>query len=879
MLTNDSRLILAMLALSLCAPVQLCAEAVHSSPVTYESHVRPILKKHCFHCHGEDEEPQGNLDLRLFRLLSQGGDSGPVVVPGQPSESSLFSRLRDGEMPPKEIATRPTVDELATIEQWIADGAVSVREEPADLNPDEYLTEEERSYWAFQPVRRPALPQVTAEDRVRNPIDRFVLGKLEASGLTCSGEADRTTLARRLYFDLWGLPPTPRDIDAFLQDASPDAYERLVDRLLASSHYGERWGRHWLDVAGYADSEGYTDDDPLRPDAYKYRDYVIRAFNADKPFHEFLVEQLAGDELIQSPLNNLAPQDAELLIATGFLRMAPDGTGVAGVDQNMARNEVMAKTIEIVSTSLLGLTVGCAQCHNHRYDPISQADYYALRAVFEPALDWKQWLAPTNRRVSLYTDADRAQAATIETEAQQVMDEREKQQAALIQATFERELAKLPDDLRGPITAARNTPEKERTAEQKNLLKKYPSVNVSAGSLYLYDQKAADELKKLADQATEIRNRKPKEEFVRALWEVPGKTLPKTFLFYRGDCEQPKQELPPRELRILTMFHPVELPLDDPALPGSGRRLAYARWLTTGEHPLVARVLVNRIWLNHFGLGLVPTPGDFGRLGAPPTHPELLDWLASELVASGWSTKHLQRLIVTSTTYRQASSRNSAGNAVDADNTLYWRMPLRRLEAETLRDSLLALSGELNTKPFGPAVPVMADEVGQFVIGVENLDAGRPGKVIPMQGEEFRRSVYVQVRRSRPLSVMSPFDLPRMEPNCTVRSASTVSPQSLLLMNSEFTRERALAFARRVQREAGAEPTAQIVLAWRLALSAEPTPENVQAATSFLTDQTAYFAGHPDESHKEAERLPAALEALASYCHALLSSNAFLYVD
>ncbi|MCA9119798.1 MAG: PSD1 domain-containing protein [Planctomycetaceae bacterium] len=853
--------------------------ASNAEEITYEREIRPIFKTHCFQCHGEGGVLQGGLDLRLRRLIAKGGDSGESFVAGQPQESLLVQRLLDGEMPPEEVALRPTAEEIELVQRWITGGAVASRSEPEDLNPDNYITDEEQAFWSFQPVHRQNPPDVQTAARVRVPLDRFIIAKLDANNLTISPDADSRTIVRRVYFDLLGLPPTPDEIDEFLNDSSADAYERMLDRVLNSPHYGERWGRHWLDVAGYADSEGYAEEDPVRPYAYKYRDYVIRAFNDDKPFNQFVIEQLAGDELLTPPFENLTPEQAQKLVATGFLRTAPDGTGVGGVDQDVARNDVMAKTIQIVSTSLTGLTVGCAQCHNHRYDPISHEDYHAIRAIFEPSLDWKNWLAPAKRRVSLYTDADRAKSAEIEAQAIKILDERTIKQNEYIEATFQKELAKLEASLREPIMTARSTPDKERTAEQKKLLKEHPSVNVTASSLYLYDKKAADELKKMADEAAAVRATKPTEEFVRAVWEPTGKAPPPTFLFHRGDHEQPKQQVAPRELTVLTSLKPIELPTNDESLPTSGRRLAYAKWLTSGEHPLVARVIVNRIWLNHFGRGLVPTPGDFGALGVEPTHLELLDWLASEFVESGWSIKELHRLIMTSTAYRQASLRDDKGDTVDADNTLYWRMPVRRLEAEVLRDAVLAVSGELNTTAFGPPVPVMADRVGQFVIGKENLDAGRPGTVIPMNGEDLRRSVYIESRRSRPLSIMEPFDLPRMEPNCTSRNASTVSPQSLLLMNSDFALTRAMQLATRVQRDASDNIDSQITLAWQLAYAAQPTEEELTDAKSFIQGQTDYFAANPPPTTKDAQGTKPADEAFASFCHALLSSNRFLYID
>jgi mono/diheme cytochrome c family protein len=835
--------------------------------LTFERDVRPILKTHCFQCHGEGGKLEGGLDLRLRRLMATGGDSGAAIEAGKPNESYLLDRLKLGEMPPEDVKHRPTPAEIATIERWIAAGAKTARPEPENID-GVYITEEERSFWAFLPVRRVAPPPVNDKPRVRTPIDRFVVARLEAAGLSLSPEADKQTLLRRAYFDLVGLPPSPAEAEAFLADDAPDAFERLIDRLLESPHYGERWGRHWLDVAGYADSEGYTDVDPVRTDAFRYRDYVIRAFNADKPLDEFLREQLAGDELVGPPYKNLSPEQIDMLIATGFLRMAADGTAQKDVEQNVARNETVAHTMEIVSTSLLGLTVACAQCHDHRYDPIPQQDYYRLRAVFDPALDWQNWRTPPQRRLSLYTDEDRRRAKEFEAEAVAIEAERTKKQAEFVEQVFERELAKLPEEIRETVREARDTPVKERSPEQAKLLKAHPSVNVSAGSLRLYDSKLAAELQKYTDRAKAVRDTKPVEEFVRALTETSGAALPESFVFLRGDHEQRGKPVEPGELTVLSSHEPCEIPLNDGELATTGRRLAYARWLTSGRHPLTARVLVNRVWLNHFGRGIVATPGDFGVLGARPTHPELLDWLADELVRGGWSLKRMHKLIMTSSVYRQTSARRPECEAVDADAALLWRMPVRRIEAETLRDTVLAISGKLNREQFGPPVPVMADEVGQFVLGIENLNAGRPGPVIPLGDEEFRRSIYAQSRRSRPLGVLDTFDLPAMTPNCTVRSSSTVAPQSLLLMNSPFIAARAGDFAARVIREAGDEPEAQIELAWRLAYARAPSERELDSAREFLQRQRAHFAS-PDATQ----------EGLAVLCQALLSSNELLYVD
>ncbi|MCA9116455.1 MAG: DUF1553 domain-containing protein [Planctomycetaceae bacterium] len=869
------------------------AQAETAGQVFFEPAVRPLLRAHCFHCHGEDpEDIAGGLDLRLRRLMAAGGDSGPAIVPGKHAESLLYQRVASGEMPPGENVHHFNAAELEQLARWIDSGAATKHPEPEKITSGLLFTEADRKFWSFQPVKRPEVPEVRQQELVRTPIDAFLLKKLEEQGFGFAPPATREQLLRRAFFDLLGLPPTPEETAEFLNDTRPDAWEQLIDRLLRSPHYGERWGRHWLDVAGYADSEGYTAADPQRKWAWKYRDYVIRGFNEGRPFNEMIVEQVAGDELVTSPLNDLTPEDAQRLVATGFLRMAADGTADGAVDRTEGTNKVISDTVQIATSALMGITVACAQCHHHKYDPITHEDYYRIRAVFDPAYDWKSWRVPNARLVSLYTAEDRKLAAEIEAEAKKIDAARLEKQAEYIEQTFQKELAKLPEDMREEVTTARNTPEKERTAEQKALLKKHPSVNVSAGSLYLYDKQAADDLKKMAEEAKAVRDTKPVQEFVRCLTEVPGK-VPESFLFHRGDPEQPRAELQPAGLSILqeTAGVDVTLPVNDPERPTTGRRLAWAKHLTSGNHPLTGRVLVNRIWLHHFGAGLVSTPGDFGYLGEKPSHPELLDWLASEFVRQGWDFRQMHRLILMSSAWRQGYAASPQLVEADPDNRLLGRMVPRRLEAEVIRDAILAVSGKLNRRAYGAPVPVMADIVGQIVIGKENLNAGRPGPVLPMHGEEFRRSVYVEVRRSRPLGVLSTFDSPIMEPNCEARSTSTVAPQSLMLMNSTFIVEQSEHFATRLLAEAGAEAPAQVDLAWQLAFARQPSSEEKTAATEFLAAQLEYFRqwvkDHPlpkTERDAQADPVAAAEEralqmTLASLCQSLLSSNEFLYID
>ena len=950
-------------------PVLIVLSAIPSvgSDVTFESHVRPILKAHCFQCHGEAEEKQGGLDLRLRRFIAAGGESGPAIVENTPAESYLVERVRSGEMPPGD-GKRLSEADIQTLEAWIKSGAKTAREEPAEIGDGPLFTEEERNYWAFQPVRRPAIPNLPDTSRVRTPIDAFLLTEMQ-DGESLSADADRFRLVRRASFDLVGLPPTPAAVAAFVENDSPDAWGRLVDQLLASPAYGERWGRHWLDVAGYADSEGYTDEDRVRSHAFRYRDYVIRAFNSDKPFDEFIREQLAGDEMVPLPHKNMSPDSIEKLTATGFLRMAPDGTGSGGIDQSVARNQVIADTMQIVGTSILGLTVNCAQCHDHRYDPIPTVDYYRMRAIFEPAFNWKKWRTPSTRQISLYTDIDIALAKKIEAEAVVVDQERQKQADKYITRTLEEELLLVPEEKREPLRKAYRTVSKERNDDQKALLKEYPSVaSISVGSLYLYDRrrderarkldadrivkekkfvaetlqrelgkvspelkaevaaalktatdkrddaqqallakypgvlvtaaklskfnpeaaaelqtdvetanelrssKAAVDLKSYADRAAEIRSTKPKEGFLRSLNEVAS-TVPDTFVFYRGDHEQPKDKVLPGALSILNQGPKIDA--NDSSLPGTGRRLAYAKHLTNGEHPLVARVIVNRIWMHHFGRGLVDSPGDFGVLGQRPTHPDLLDWLASEFVDNDWSIKHLHRLMMTSTVYRQ-SSMSKSRLASDSQPSFYSAFPVRRLESEIIRDTVLAVTNQLNSKLYGEAVPVMEDGVGRVVIGKENLDGERkPTKKIDLAGEEFRRSVYVQARRSRTLSMFETFDAPTMNPNCDRRSFSTVTPQSLLMMNSDFSIEHSNKLAQRVIDDVGEDVPLQIALAWQLTFAKPASEEELAEASNFVYAQRTLIA----KADQKLKAEDAAREALGVFCQALLSSSRFFYID
>ena len=845
-----------------------------SAPLSFEEHVRPILKAHCFECHGDSAKPKAGLDVRLARLLVQGGETGPAVVPGRAKESLLLDKIVSQAMPPgkKKLLAK----DVAVIRRWIEQGARTTRAEPEKLAPGFFISSEEEEFWSFQPIQTPVAPTVKNQQRVRTPIDAFVLARLEAKGLSFAPEADRRVLVRRAYFDLIGLPPSPKEVEDFLADASPSAYEKVLDRLLESPHYGERWGRHWLDIAGYADSEGATGEDPGRKSAWKYRDYVIRAFNKDLPWDQFVREQLAGDELASPPFDkvNSTDQDRmEKLIATGFLRMAPDGTASKGADIPTEANQTIADTLQIVSTAFLGLTIHCAQCHNHKYDPIPQTDYFKLRAIFEPAFNWKTWRRPLAREVAVL-DADKLKKAEeLEAAAKKLEQERGKRLKQMLAERFEKEIVNAPAEAEPKLREIFFKRPSDRKGEETQYLQKYPTI------AKIQQQVAVEFAAKYAAEAKELlslRAQKPAPESIRALTEIPGK-VPPTHLFDRGDFLAPREVIAPGTLSVLARHGLNEVPEKNPKLATTGRRLAFADWLTHPRNPLTARVLVNRIWMNHFGTGLVSNPADFGTLGEKPVHPELLDWLAHDFQAGGWKLKRLHKTIMMSTVYRQVSVRTAALNRLDPDNKLLGRMSVRRLEAEIVRDALLAVSGKLNPKQFGQPIPVTVDDQGEVVVGVDTRDGvGRPsGRIVPLHGEECRRSVYIMVKRTSPLGILETFDGPMVTPSCGSRTPTTVATQALLLMNNRDVMLQAGAFADRIEREAGRATTAQIRLAWSYALAQSPAPEDLEAGETFLAAQQKVY--------DERKRLPggqtAAQLALANYCHALICSNGFLYVE
>jgi hypothetical protein len=814
----------------------------------FAADVLPILRARCGACHGW-EKTRGGLDLRNPAAVLAGGDSGPAVMPGKPGESLLWQRIEAGEMPPKG-KPRLADAERHVLRHWIEQHRPAPAE--ATARRSGAITPRQRNFWSFRRPVKPPVPGVKHAEQVRTPIDAFVLQKLEARSLTLSPDAPREKLLRRVYFDVTGLPPTPAEIDAFVSDPSPDAFEKVVDRLLASPHYGERWARHWLDVAGYADSNGRRGDEE-RLSSWRYRDWVIGALNRDMPYNQFVTEQLAGDELTDwRHADAFTPEMTDKLVATGFLRCAPDATDNEMVDQRDDRYETLHDTVEIACRALLGLTVGCAKCHDHKYDPIPQADFYRLEACFQAAYDPANWL-PANKRsfrddnLRYLPAAGRAELAAFKSRNKVIDDEI---------ARLRRQLGEAADRQRRRILGAGFGVPPSGPAARKLAAELRPVANLNDGELRKRSPEYAAAARKIdeAIKAQERRRLRPPAK-LWALWDMSA-APPAARLLKRGNFRTPGRVVTPGVLSVLDdPEHPFACPPPDQKRGTTGRRRALAAWITRSDNPLTARVLVNRVWQHHFGNGIVKTPDDFGAEGARPTHPELLDWLAVTFVEEGWSLKKLHRRILLSSTYRQAADYRPDGARVDPANDLLWRKTPLRLQAEALRDALLAVSGSLNARAFGEPVRVKKGQDGQFVVA-----AGGP--------EGARRSIYVLNKRSESVTFLNVFDLPVMELNCPERFHATVPLQALALLNNEFVRGQAEGLARRVLREAGDAPARQVECAFRMALGRRPDREERAAVTAFLDRQTR---GTADPA--------TGLAALTNLCHTLLGANEFLYVD
>ena len=689
------------------------------------------------------------------------------------------------------------------------------------LAPPEPFAPDQLAHWAFRPPTRPVVPEVKDAPWPRNPVDRFVLAAQEAVGFGHAPEADRLTLIRRLTYDLIGLPPTAEEVDAFVKDEHADAYGRLVDRLLASPRHGERWAQHWLDLAHYADSNGY-ELDADRPDAWRYRDWVVEALNDDMPYDEFLTLQLAGDEA--------RPGVADALVATGFGRCGPREVVGGNIDPAVRRQEELTGVTNTVGSVFLGLSMGCARCHDHKFDPLPTTDYYRLQAVFAAAEFVERPIAPKAEQ--------EAYDGAMKAVGQQIKPLKAAQ--AALEAPYR---ARLKERKRSTLSAAERAvlevAEKDRTPVQKKM-----AAGASAALKVTWEEVAAavatdptvkGERERLKAEIDRIEQAAPRPPAHAMALVEPDALAPETFVYRRGDARLKGPRVAPRPPGIALSGMPAD------AFPSTitagasttGRRLALARWMARPDNPLTARVIVNRLWQHHFTRGLVGTPSDLGVRGEPPTHPELLDWLASELVAGGWRPKAIHRLMVTSATYRQASRYEDAKQlADDPDESLLWRMRRRRLDAEGVRDAMLAAAGELNPKAGGPGVRVPIEPEVEELIFTE-AEVVRLWPVTPDPAEHRRRSLYLYRKRNVRYALFDAFDAPDTQTSCPKRDVSTHALQPLALLNSAFAADRAKALAGRVCREAEAEAQ-RVDRAYKVTLGRSPTAAEAEAARAFL---------------------------------------------
>lgn len=679
-----------------------------------------------------------------------------------------------------------------------------------------------KAAWSFGPLTRPAVPRVDDGGWSRNPIDKFIFEKLQAEGLTPAPQASRHDLARRVYFDLIGLPPTPRELDAYLTDESPRAYERFVERLLEDPRYGQRWARHWLDVVRYAESDGYKAD-VYRPDAWRYRDYVIASFNADKPYDRFVQEQLAGDELF--------PGDLQALVATGYLRHGPYEDNQADIQSQWEL--ILTEVTDTTGEVFMGMSMGCARCHNHKFDPIPQTDYYRFRAFFEamrPSMD-----------LAYATEAERAEHARRVHEWEQATAPLREQVAALENPYLEKarvqSVTRYPKSIQAIIAKPADalTPYEQQLLYLANIQTNHRDLKNYIALMSKEDRAHWDALQKE----------------LRAFDALKPEPLPQVLGVTDAGSEAP-QTLVGESGQAVGPGVPSALgsPLDPIVHRGSstGRRAALAQWLTRPDNPMSSRVIVNRIWHAHFGRGLVATTSDFGHLGEPPTHPQLLDWLAVRFVHDGWSFKPLHRLIVTSATYRQSAVHPAPQAAMkqDPDNRWLWRMRAHRLDAEQIRDAMLRVSGELDPAAAGPAAPL----------------------------DSPRRSIYLQVKRNTPQPLLDAFDCPTAFGSTPVRHVTTTASQALMLMNDPWVLGRARAFAEQLQHANPHDTQAQIQLAYRMALAREPGEDEAAQAADFIAQQSKLI----EADGKASQQVSRHASAMADFCHMLLNSNEFLYV-
>ena len=821
--------------------------------VSFTRDIQPILQNSCWKCHGEAMQ-LSKLDLRTLEGALKGGEKGASIVPGKAEDSRLYRRVAGLERPAMPMDGKLTGDQISTIKAWIDQGAhwdVGAEAKAPSVDPaalaaleNMEISPEARNYWAFKLPLQAPVPNASAD--LRNPIDRFLEKTRREKDLKAAPRADRLTLVRRAYMDLIGLPPTPSETEEFLSDNSPEAWGHLIDKLLASPHYGERWGRHWLDVARYADSDGFEQDFD-RPNAWLYRDYVVRSFNQDKPYNIFIKEQVAGDEL--------ETKSADTMIATGFLRAGPR-VHFREKDTPERRFDYLDDVMATIGRGILGLTVQCARCHNHKFDPIPQKDYYSLQAAIFGYVETTYPLVPKEE-----ADAYNKKVAEIDAQIKPLRERIAEIEAPYREKLKAEALRKYPENVQRAV----EKPENERTPGEKLLATQVieGGLNVNGPTVEraLTPEHAA-ERKALNDRIAALQKEKPQPIPVAdivtdgdyrftplgpgddvigcvkcRIQEAEGTFLhtgparyqvPPSYFLVRGDPASKGSLMKPGFITVATYGNPAtEIPPADGRT--SGRRRALAEWLASRENPLAPRVIVNRVWHHHFGRGIVPTLDNFGKMGDPPTHPELLDWLTVEFMNRGWSIKQLHKLMMTSEAYQMASAYTDAEDLEkDPQNQYLWRYRPQRLDAEIVRDGILRASGAINLAVGGTPVrpPLPETLIKSTIYNVwKNQDDGP---------EVWRRSLYVYRKRGMMFPMFEVFDMPDSNFSAGRRSVSTVPTQALTLINNDFVLKQAQLFADRVKKEAGDDPVKQIGLAYRIALTRPPDETELALATDLL---------------------------------------------
>ena len=805
----------------------------------FATEIEPLLAKHCRKCHGGDRTPKGGLSLLHREDLLRGGESGPAVSLDDPAASLLLEAVRyeSFEMPPDGPLPQEAV---AKLERWVrlglpwTPGKERSSRRPAHSTIADRMARATR-HWAFQPIRATRPPSVdgpppsSLPNRSFHPIDAFIARKQKELGVQPVGPADKTVLLRRAYYDLIGLPPTPAEVRAFLEDDSPLAFERVVDRLLASPQYGVRWGRHWLDLVRYAETNSY-ERDADKPFVWRYRDYVIESFNADKPYDQFIREQLAGDEYL--------PVTRPARVATGFYRL-----GIwddEPVDRQQALYDDLDDIVTTVSQTFLGINIGCARCHDHKIDPVPQADYYRFLAFFNGITRYGVRDRASVARNSLRPLAGDAEVAS---HNRQVADYRRR-----LRKISER-LAAIEAPVKADFAPVEHEEFKHRQHRLALLKKRVPRL--------LSPQRFA-EYERLCRDREQLERHPPKAlEQALCVTEI-GSQPRETFVLIRGNVHAKGKRVEPGFPAMLGNDAVGEIP---PARHSSGRRRALAEWIASPQNPLTARVIVNRLWHYHFGRGIVATPSDFGFGGADPTHPELLDYLAAELIRGGWRLKRLHRMIMLSAAYQRASVGNRQAEQVDPGNRTWWRFLPRRLDAESIRDSLLAVTGELNLELSGPSIYV---PIPKEVLAGQSRPGSGWGTSPP--GQAARRSIFIHLKRSLVPPMLATFDGADTDASCPRRYVSTQPTQALLMLNSRFAQDRSRAFAESLRREAGADVRRQVRLGlWRV-LQRPPRTDEVVRGTNLIERLVARHGVSPDK-------------ALEYYCLVLLNLNELFYLD